>query len=168
MTVPLAVALLALLVALFALVALVAVHARVRALEAVQPPGLTGYASLVGVPAPTAVRPGPGQRRSLVAVLAADCGTCHDVVAALAAHPAADVRLVALADRADGVEAPDGSRVEVLADPAVRAAVFEGYAPTLLAVDAAGTVRDRHFVYPDTDLRALVRSLASSTGVVRA
>lgn len=166
MSVAVSVALLALLVALFALVALVAVYARVRALEAGRAAGLSGYAALVGRPSPAAVRPGPGQRRTLVAVLDADCGLCHEVVAALAAVADAAVRVVALVDRADGF-APVG-RVELLVDPAARADLYEGYAPTVLAVDPAGAVRDRSFVYPDTDLPALAGALASETDGARA
>jgi hypothetical protein len=169
MTLPVAVALLALLVALFTLVALVAVYARVRALEsAMTLTGVSGYASLVGRAAPPSIRPGQGQRRTLVAVLDADCGICHDVLAALTAEPLPAVRTVALADRTEGVEVPAGSAVELLADPAVRAELFEGYAPTLLVVDDAGAVRDRRFVYPDTDLPALVRSLTADVEVARA
>jgi hypothetical protein len=167
MSIALAVALLALLVALFALVALVAVYARVRALEAARAAGLSGYASLAGSTAPATVRPGPGQHRALVAVLDADCALCHAVVDALAGSGPA-VRAVALADRTDGFDVPADGRVELLADPAARAELFEGYAPTLLAVDAAGAVRDRRFVYPDTDLPALVRSLAGDSEVARA
>jgi hypothetical protein len=166
MTVALAVALLALLVAMFSLVALVAVYARVRGLEAARAAGLSGYAALVGRPAPAAVRPGPGQPRTLVAVLDADCGLCHEVVAALAAVADPAVRVVALVDRADGF-APVG-RVELLADPAARADLYEGYAPTVLAVDAAGVVRDRSFVYPDTELPALTAALSGDGEVARA
>jgi hypothetical protein len=159
-SIALAVALLALLVALFALVALVAVYARVRGLEASRAAGLSGYTTLLGRPAPAAVRPDAGRRRSLVAVLDADCGLCHDVLAALAAAAQdTDVRVIALVDRAAPfAERADG--VELAADPAARAELFEGYAPTLIVVDAAGAVRDRSFVYPDTDLPALVRTYA--------
>ena len=166
MSVAVSVALLALLVALFALLALVAVYARVRALEAGRAAGLSGYAALVGRPAPAAFRPGLWQRRTLVAVLDADCGLCHEVVAALAAVPDPAVRVVALVDRADGF-VPVG-RVELVVDPTARADLYEGYAPSVLAVDAAGAVRDRSFVYPDTDLPALTRALASETEGARA
>jgi hypothetical protein len=159
------VALLALLVALFALVALVAVYARVRALEAARAAGLSGYASLAGRAAPAAVRPRPGQRLSLVAVLDPGCGSCHAVLAALGGPADPAVRSVALVDRTDGFEVPADAAVELLADPAARAELFEGYAPTLLVVDATGAVRDRRFVYPDTDLPGLVRSLAAAIEV---
>lgn len=166
-SVALAVSLLALLVALFALVALVAVYARVRGLEAARAAGLSGYAALVGRPAPAAVRPTAGRRHSLVAVVDADCGLCHDVLAALrAAAQNRDVRVVALVDRADAFAEPAGE-VELMIDPAARGDLYEGYAPTLLVVDAAGVVRDRSFVYADTDLPALVRSYSSGE-VVRA
>lgn len=156
-SVSLAVALLALLVALFTLVALVAVYARVRALEAARAAGLSGYAGLVGRPAPAAVRPAPGQRGSLVAVLDAGCGLCPAVLAALA-ESGPGVRVVALVDRADAFEVP--GRIELVADASARADLYEGYAPTLLAVDGSGAVRDRYFVYPDTDVAALVRGMA--------
>jgi hypothetical protein len=159
-SVSLAVALLALLVALFALVALVAVYARVRALEAGRAAGLSGYAVLVGRPAPTAVRPGPGQLVSVVAVLDADCALCHGVWDVLAAgEPDPGVRRVALVDRPGDFAVHAGGRAELLADTGARADLFEGYAPTVLAVDAAGAVTDRSFVYADTDLPGLVHHL---------
>ena len=67
-------------------------------------------------------------------------------------------RFVALVDRPEGFAHPDG-RAELLVDVDARADLFEGYSPTLLAVDAAGVVTHRSFVYADTDLRALVRDL---------
>jgi hypothetical protein len=159
-SVPLAVALLALLVSLFALVALVAVLARVRTLEAGRAAELSGYASLVGRPAPASVRPRSGQRVSVVAVLDADCALCHGVWDALAVgEPDAQTRIVALVDRpADFVAHPAG-RAELLADTDARAELFEGYSPTVLAVGAAGDVTHRRFVYGDTDLSALLLDL---------
>lgn len=168
MPVSLAVALLALLVALFALVALVAVYARVRALEAGRAAELSGYATLVGRPAPVSVRPRAGERVAVVAVLDADCALCHavrdemDAVAAVAG-PA---RFVGLVDRTSDLSA--AAHVEVVADIAARAELFEGYSPTVLAVDAAGTVTHRSFVYPDTDLRALLMDLTEGREVTRA
>ena len=159
MSVALALALLALLVALFALAAVVAVYARLRLLEAGRAAELSGYATLVGRPAPAVVRPRAGQRVVVVAVLDADCPLCHGVWDALATgdeDPAA--RFVALVDRPEGFAHPDG-RAELLVDVDARADLFEGYSPTLLAVDAAGVVTHRSFVYADTDLRALVRDL---------
>jgi hypothetical protein len=150
-----AVALLALLVASFALVALVAVYARVRALEAARTIGLSGYAAVVGRPAPPPVRPGAGQRAGLVAVLDADCALCHLVWDALAEATDAGVRVVALVDRPDAFAPHPGA--ELLIDPAARAEVFEGYAPTVLQLDAAGTVVHRSFVDADTDLPGLFR-----------
>ncbi|GAA0937031.1 hypothetical protein [Pseudonocardia zijingensis] len=156
MSLELAVALLALLVAAFALVALVAVYARVRALEAARRIGLSGYGAVVGRPAPASVHPGPGRRRGYVAVLDAECALCHVVWEALA--PLADdgVRVVALVDRPEAFAAHPGS--ELLADPAARAELFEGYAPTVLRLDAAGTVVDRTFVDADTDLAGLLHA----------
>jgi hypothetical protein len=155
-SVQVAVALLALLVALFALVALVAVYARVRALEAAREIGLSGYAAVVGRPAPSSVRPRPGQRAGLVAVLDADCALCHAVWDVLAGGVAdTGVRVVALVDRSDAF-APH-PEAELLTDPVARAEVFEGYAPTVLQLDAAGTVVHRSFVDADTDLPGLVR-----------
>ena len=160
MTVTLAVALLALLVALFGLVALVAVHARVRALEAGAGMGTTGYPALVGRPAPASVRPRAGERGALVAVVDGDCVLCRAVLAELAALPPdSGVRVVALTDRADDLPLPAGS---VRVDPAARADLFEGYAPTVLAVDGTGTVVARRFVYPDTDVRALLAELSAA------
>lgn len=168
MSLTLAVALLALLVALFAVVALVAVYARVRALEAGDAAGLSGYPTLVGRPAPTSVHPRPGERGVLVAVVDGACSLCHPVLAALGAVAAAapEVRVVALTDRTTDTDAghplpPGALRV----DPAARADLFEGYAPTVLAVDAAGTVVARRFVYADTDVPALLRELAHRAGV---
>jgi hypothetical protein len=155
MSVQMAVALLALLVASFALVALVAVYARVRALEAARTIGLSGYAAVVGRPAPPLVRPGTGQRAGLVAVLDADCALCHLVWDALAEVGDAGVRVVALVDRPDAFTSHPGA--EVLSDPAARAELFEGYAPTVLQLDAAGTVVNRAFVDADTELPALFR-----------
>jgi hypothetical protein len=162
MTVTLAVALLALLAAFFALVALVAVYARVRGLEAGAAADLTGYPTLVGRPAPASVRPGPGDRCALVAVIDGDCALCRTVLAALTAIPAdSGVRVVVLTDRpgvhADGHVLPAGL---VQVDLAARADLFEGYTPTVLAVDAAGTVVARRFVYSDTDVPAVLRELA--------
>jgi hypothetical protein len=159
-TVELAVALLALLVALFALVALVAVYARVRALEAGRADGVSGYATLLGSPAPAAVAPGPTQTMSVVAVLDADCALCHEVLATLAAAAGPDHRSVAVCDRAAFAEAPG---VELVTDPAVRAELFEGYSPTVLAVDATGRIRSRTFVYADTDGDALVAGILGRT-----
>jgi hypothetical protein len=150
-----AVALLALLVALFALVALVAVYARVRALEAAREIGLSGYAAVVGRPAPASVRPRPGQRAGLVAVLDADCALCHAVWDVLAGGLDTGVRGVALVDRAHAFAPHPG--VELFTDPAARAELFEGYTPTVLQLDAAGTVVHRSFVDADTDLPSLFR-----------
>ena len=157
MSVALAVALVALLVALFTLVALVAVYARLRALEAAGDVGVSGYPALVGRPAPLSVRPGPGAAAGLVAILDGDCALCGAVLDALAAVDAAGgVRVVALTDRTgDGV--PGFVRVDV----AARAELFEGYAPTVLAVDAAGMIVARRFVYADTDLPEALRELAA-------
>jgi hypothetical protein len=158
MSLALAVALLALLVALFTLVALVAVYARVRGLEAGGDSAVSGYAALVGRAAPASVRPRPGDTCSLVAVVDGDCALCGVVVDALADVVAAagDVRVVALTDRALG-DAPHFVRVDV----AARADLFEGYAPTVVAVDTEGTVVARRFVYADTDLPRLLGELAA-------
>lgn len=155
MSVEMALALLALLIALFALVALVAVYARVRALEAARETGLSGFAAVVGRPAPPSVRPGPGRRAGFVAVLDADCALCHAVWGALAEVTDTRVRVVALVDRADAFAAHPGA--ELLADPGVRAELFEGYTPTVLQLDAAGTVVQRAFVDAEADLPALFR-----------
>ena len=167
MTVTLAVALLALLVALFALLALVAVYARVRGLEAVAVAGPSGYPTRVGRPAPVAVRPRSDERGALVAVVDGDCVLCRAVLAGLAdftTTPAGTgVRVVALTDRLPdpGDQPLPAGALHV--DAAVRADLFEGYAPTVLAVDAAGTVVARRFVYPDTDVPALLLELARRT-----
>ncbi|MCX6467488.1 MAG: hypothetical protein NTW05_28485 [Pseudonocardiales bacterium] len=163
MTLPLAVALLALLVALFCLVALVAVYARVRALEATRTAFAdpSGYAPLTGRPAPAAVAPRPGERGAVVAVVDADCALCHAVWDALGAADVPGLRRVAVADR-DGAFAPGPA--ELVVDPAVRAALFEGYSPTLLVLDATGTVAERTFVYADTDVPALLRAAGSRHG----
>jgi hypothetical protein len=158
-TVALAVALLALLVALFTLVALVAVYARVRVLEAGRAVELSGYAPLVGRPAPAAVRPGPGQRVAVVAVLDAQCAVCHTVWDTLAAEDDPMVRLVALVDRPEEFTTRPAGRAELLSDPGARADLYEGYSPTMLAVDATGDVTHRSFVYGDTDLAELLREL---------
>jgi hypothetical protein len=162
MSVALAVALLALLVAAFTLVALVAVYARVRGLEAASgDTGLSGYATLVGRPAPASVRPGPGEGCSLVAVLDGDCTLCATVFQALiAANAADDVRVVALTDRIHDPAAGPGTGI-LRVDVAARADLYEGYAPTVLAVDAGGMVVARRFVYADTDLPELLRELVA-------
>ncbi|MDN5860215.1 MAG: hypothetical protein L0H84_16515 [Pseudonocardia sp.] len=165
MTVELAVALLALLVAMFALVALVAVYARLRALEAGRADDLSGYAALLGRPAPAEVAPGAGQDLSIVAVLDADCALCHEVLATLAAERGPRHRSVAVGDR-DAFAPVAG--VDVVTDPAVRAALFEGYSPTILAVDAAGRIRSRTFVYADTDRVGLVAGLVRGSDRVAA
>lgn len=156
MTLTLAVALLALLVALFALVALVAVYVRVRALEAGRAAELSGYASLVGRPAPAAVRPRDGESGALVAVVDGDCALCRGVWDALSAVSRPGIRFVALSDRAEPF-APN--MAELIVDPDVRAGLYEGYSPTVLALDAAGTVTRRRFVYADTDVRGLLQDL---------
>lgn len=155
MTVSLTVALLALLVALSSLLALGAVYVRVQALEVGRAAKLSGREQLVGRPAPRVVAPRVGQRMGVVAVLDSDCALCHVVRDALADVVDPGVRTVAL----DTLPGLDHGRVELLHDLDARAALYEGYAPTLLALDAAGTVTRRHFVYPDTDLRALVADL---------
>jgi hypothetical protein len=153
-----AVALLALLVALFALVALVAVYARLRALEAGREVAVSGYAPLIGSAAPVAVHPAAGQDGAVVAVLDADCALCHEVWAALDALGSAGHRLVAVVDRRAAF-AEAASHAELVDSPDLRAALFEGYAPTLLALDATGRIRARSFVYADTDLAALLGDL---------
>jgi hypothetical protein len=160
MSVALAVALLALLVAAFTLVALIAVYARVRGLEAASADtGLSGYATLVGRPAPASVRPGPSEGCSLVAILDGDCTLCATVVDALTAVNAADrVRVVGLTDR---IHDPAAGTGILRVDVAARADLYEGYAPTVLAVDAGGTVVARRFVYADTDLPELLRELVA-------
>ena len=156
MSLALAVALLALLVALFTLVALVAVYARLRGLEAAGDVAVSGYPALVGRPAPVSVRPGPGDVAGLVAIVDGDCALCGALLDALADVDAAGgVRVVALSDRAGHGDAPAFLRVDV----AARADLFEGYAPTVLAIDAAGTVVARRFVYADTDLPEALREL---------
>ena len=156
MSVALAVALLALLVALFTLVALVAVYARLRGLEAAGDVAVSGYPALVGRPAPVSVRPGPGDAAGLVAIVDGDCALCGALLDALADVDAAGgVHVVALSDRAGHGDAPAFLRVDV----AARADLFEGYAPTVLAVDDAGTVVARRFVYADTDLPEALREL---------
>ena len=172
MTVTLAVALLALLVALFALLALVAVYARVRGLEAVAVAGPSGYPTLVGRPAPVAVRPRSDERGALVAVVDGDGVLGRAGLSGLAdftTTPAGrGVRVVALTDRipdAGDHPLPAGT---LHVDAAVRADLFEGYAPTVLAVDAAGTVVARRFVYPDTDVAELLHELARRTEVSHA
>jgi hypothetical protein len=156
MSLALAVALLALLVALFTLVALVAVYARLRGLEAAGDVAVSGYPALVGRPAPVSVRPGPGDAAGLVAIVDGDCALCGALLDALADVDAAGgVQVVALSDRVGHGDAPAFLRVDV----AARADLFEGYAPTILAVDAAGTVVARRFVYADTDLPEALREL---------
>ncbi|MHA6793383.1 hypothetical protein ACVGVM_07645 [Pseudonocardia bannensis] len=173
----LAVALIALLVALFAVAALVAVYARVRALESGRSAELSGYAALVGRPAPAAVRPRPGEGLAIVAVLDAGCALCHGVweaIGAVAAERAGEVptRYVGLVDRRSDIPEAGageaGARTELLADITARADLFEGYSPTILAVDATGTVVHRSFVYPDTDVRALLLDLTEGQEVSRA
>ena len=158
MSLALAVALLALLVALFTLVALVAVYARLRGLEAAGDVAVSGYPALVGRPAPVSVRPGPGDAAGLVAIVDGDCALCGALLDALADVDAAGgVQVVALSDRVGHGGAPAFLRVDV----AARADLFEGYAPTVLAVDAAGTVVARRFVYADTDLPEALRELVA-------
>ncbi|GAA3240964.1 hypothetical protein GCM10017691_43640 [Pseudonocardia petroleophila] len=164
MTLPLAVALLALLVALFALVALVAVYARVRALESGRAAELSGYAPVVGRPAPAAVRPRPGESGALVAVVDADCSQCHEVHALLGEVSRPGLRFAAVADRAGFGE----SLAELVVDHDVRAELFEGYSPTVLALDARGVVTHRRFVYADTDVRGLLLDLIAEHEVTRA
>jgi len=163
MTVTLALALLALLAALFALVALVAVYERVRGLEAGAAAGMSGYPTHVGRPAPTSVRPGPGERCALVAVVDGDCDLCRTVLAALTAFPTdSGIRVVALTDRPGAYTDAHGLPAGLVrVDVAARAELFEGYTPTVLAVDAAGTVVARRFVYADTDLTELLRELVA-------
>jgi hypothetical protein len=161
MSVALAVALLALLVALFSLVALVAVYARVRGLETAGDAAVTGYPTLVGRPAPASVRPGPGAQCGLVAILDGDCTLCATVVEALASVQAAGaVHVVALTDRIAGAGTTSDAGI-LRVDVAARADLFEGYAPTVLAVDTTGTVVARRFVYADTDLTELLRELVA-------
>lgn len=165
MTLGISVALLALLVALFALVALVAVYTRVRALEASRTAGLSGYPSLVGHHAPRLVRPCPGQRGGIVAVLDADCALCHDVWGALAAAADRDpsARYMALVDRE--IDLPAGC-AELVVDATTRADMFEGYAPTLLVLDAVGVVIERAFVYADTDINAVLQNALPPAAVL--
>ena len=93
----------------------------------------------------------------IVAVVDGDCALCGAVVDALSAVAAGGVRVVALTDRDDNRDGPDFVRV----DTAARADLFEGYAPTILAVDAAGTVVARRFVYADTSLPDALRELTA-------
>jgi hypothetical protein len=134
----------------------------VRGIEAASADtGLSGYATLVGRPAPASVRPGPGERCGLVAVLDGDCTLCATVVDALTGMNAADdVRVVALTNRIHDSAVGPGTGILRL-DVAARADLYEGYAPTVLAVDAGGTVVARRFVYADTDLPELLRELVA-------
>ncbi|MFC5994404.1 hypothetical protein ACFQE5_09300 [Pseudonocardia hispaniensis] len=162
MSLSLAVALLALLVALFTLVALVAVYARLRALEAGRRAELSGYAPLVGRAGPATVRPRPGERLTVVAVLDTGCALCRGVWDALRAVAAEcpDARFVGLVDRpADLPDAGPAGDAELLADLATRADLYEGYSPTVLVVDAAGTIVHRSFIYSDTNVRSLLSDL---------
>jgi hypothetical protein len=133
-------------------------YARLRGLEAAGDVAVSGYPALVGRPAPVSVRPGPGDAAGLVAIVDGDCALCGAVLDALADVDAAGgVHVVALSDRAGHGSAPAFVRVDV----AARADLFEGYAPTVLAVDAAGTVVARRFVYADTDLPEALLELAA-------
>ena len=158
MSVALAVALLALLVALFALVALVAVYAAsARSRRAARPS--CRLPSLVGRPAPVAVRPRPVSGR-VVAVLDGDCALCRAVWQDGRGAPQGRGdrrRPVRRAGRPRGRRTRPGGSAELVVDVEPRADLFEGYAPTVLTVGAAGTVTGRRFVYPDTDLPALLR-----------
>jgi hypothetical protein len=105
------------------------------------------------------VRPGPGEGCSVVAILDGDCTLCATVVDALTALNAAGrVRVVGLTDR---IHDPAAGTGILRADVAARADLYEGYAPTVLAVDAGGTVVARRFVYADTDLPELLRELVA-------
>ena len=102
---------------------------------------------LVGRPAPVAVRPRPGEQVAVVAVLDGDCALCRAVWQAMgeAHHEDAvigGVQYVGLVDRAADVPAPGGC-AELVVDDQARADLFEGYAPTVLTVDAKGTVTGR-------------------------
>jgi hypothetical protein len=163
----LAVALLALLVALFTLVALVAVYARVRQLEAGRAVELSWYASLIGQVAPPAVHPTAPDELAVVAVLDDACVLCRAVWSELGVIadelPDAPARLVGVVDRTvDSSGFPPHDRVELLADVAVRAELFEGYSPTLLTVDGAGQIGHRSFVYQDTDIHGLLLDLVKA------
>ena len=95
-------------------------------------------------------------RDGLVAVVDGDCALCRGVWEALSQVSRPGIRFVALSDRA-GPFAPN--LAEMIVDPDTRAGLYEGYSPTVLALDATGTVTHRRFVYADTDVRGLLQDL---------
>lgn len=156
-----ALALLALLLSVFAILAVGAVYARLRIMEqTVLKPGNVRLDDEVRE-VPQALRPAKGQDGTLVLMLDANCSICQGVWSAAAAAPPATTRVVAVFSHADSAQKFDGP-VEKLADPELWTALYEGYTPCVYAVDAAGQVKDRRFVYADTDLPALFAELFPS------
>lgn len=164
-----AISLVAVLVALVAVLGLVAVYGRLRQLEAGAATDLSGYSAASTRIAPSAVLPRAGATASLVAVLDRDCAMCHVLWLHLSelreSGDYASLRIVGLLDAPVGDAFGafgGGSGAELLVDASARADLYEGYAPTLLAVDREGEVRSRRFVYADTDIPSTVRELADS------
>ncbi len=160
MSLPLAVSLLSLLVSLFTLVAVGAVYSRLRTLEqTVLSPGTARLADESKAVIP-ALRPQDGQTAAVVLLMDSTCAVCHQAWTTLHESPWPDLRIVGLVAEAQMAEAFSGGHV--LADAGQWRDLYEGYAPCLYAIDPAGAVIARRFVYGDTDLPELLTTLLAA------
>jgi hypothetical protein len=112
---------------------------------------------------PELAAPGGGERHVLV--VEHNCVACRDRVAAIRALPEAPSGLVVLGDTADVRDwlGDAANAPEVIVEPAVWNAVAVTATPTMLRVDAAGTVLWRRIVGSNEELTALLAPATSAT-----
>ncbi|MBG0831089.1 hypothetical protein HS041_25340 [Planomonospora sp. ID67723] len=157
----LAVALLALLVGVFALLAVAAVYSRVRTLEQTALSSSSDRLADVSRVSPASLLPQAGQAFSLVVLMDAACGICHQTWEAVSSTALPGVRLIGLLAEAPSSASFTGDAV--MADPDLWSNLYEGYSPCLYVIAPSGDVVDRRFVYGDTDIPGLLRELLSFT-----
>jgi len=162
-----ALALLALAVAVFALLAVGGVYGRLKQAERALADMTFGE---IASSMPEELRPRDGAAATVVLTLDGECPTCHQLAAAVDAAVSDGVMTGLRVVRMFATEESRGRHtpsdlVETYADPDLWTAVYEGYTPTVSIVDRNGRVVHRRFVYPDTDLGALVRDLRARAGV---
>ncbi|GAA2415203.1 hypothetical protein [Nonomuraea africana] len=164
MSLPVALSLIAVLLSVFALVAVGGLFFRLRLLErtALDPNGALFSDDVRQAPA--ALWPSGEQTSTLVMLLDAGCTTCHTLWEAAGTLDASDVRVVGLASGPQAAAVFEG-QAELLVDPDLWTALYEGYSPTAYAIDRQGAVTGRRFVYADSDVPALLAELLPASAL---